>query len=108
MKTLERANLVALFMDQIVADDMKLDGRTYRGIAEAVEAVVPNPVYPAVPSGSAPLGRATAATPPERPPTPLETRLRTVNAANQKFLAPYRQEIQRLISIVRSPANLPK
>ncbi len=41
--TLERANLVATSMDQIVAGDMKLDGRTYRGIAEAIEAVMPNP-----------------------------------------------------------------
>jgi len=31
--TLERANLVATSMDQIVAEEMKLDGRTYRGIA---------------------------------------------------------------------------
>ena len=31
-KTLERANLVAIAMDQIVAEEMKLDGRRYRGI----------------------------------------------------------------------------
>src|SRR5579863_5540596 len=42
VKTLAQANLVALSMDQIIAAEMKLDGRAYRGIAEAVEAVVPN------------------------------------------------------------------
>src|SRR6202158_5753218 len=40
VRTLERAYLVALSMDQIVAEDMKIDGRTYRGIAEAVESAV--------------------------------------------------------------------
>ena len=52
VKTLERANLVALSMDQIVAEEMKLDGRTYRGIVEAVEAVVPGPTLTPA-SGSA-------------------------------------------------------
>ncbi len=100
VKTLERANRVALSMDQIVAEEMKLDARTYRGIAEAVESVVPNPA----------LGPASgkAATPaPEHPLSPLEIRLREVNAANRKFLAPDREEIQNLIKIVRNPANLP-
>src|SRR5438270_4186143 len=40
VKTLARANLVALSMDQIVADDMKLDGAKYRGIAEAIESAI--------------------------------------------------------------------
>jgi hypothetical protein len=56
VKTLERANLVALGMDQIVAEEMKLDGRTYRGVVEAVESAVPNPfVAKASGDGRAPL-----------------------------------------------------
>jgi hypothetical protein len=101
VKTLERANLVAIAMDQIVAEEMKVDGRTYRGIVEAVESVIPNPA----------AGKASAessAPAPEHPPTPLEKRLSEVNAANAKFLAPYREEIQTLIGVVRNPANLPK
>src|ERR1700674_4017401 len=43
VKTLERANLVALSMDQIVADEMKIDARTYRGIAEAIESAIQYP-----------------------------------------------------------------
>jgi hypothetical protein len=102
VKTLERANLVATAMDQIVAEEMKLDGHSYRGIAEAVESVVPNPVLPRRSGDSA------APAPSEHPITPLEKRLSEVNAANEKFLAPYRGEIQKLIAAVRNPANLPK
>ena len=101
VKTLERANLVAISMDQIIAEEMKLDGRTYRGIVEAVESAVPNPAL-AKASGD---GSALA---PDHVPTPLEKRLNDVNAANERYLAPYREEIQKLIEIVRNPANLPK
>jgi hypothetical protein len=101
VKTLAQANLVALSMDQIVAAEMKLEGRTYRGIAEAVEAVVPNPALGAASSDG-------SASPSNRNPTPLEKRLSDVNAANEKFLSPYREEIQQLLSVVRNPANLPK
>jgi len=101
VKTLAQANLVATSMDQIVAGEMKLDGRTYRGIAEAVEAAVPNPALGAAPgAGGAP--------PASHAPTPLEKRLTEVNAANEKFLAPHREEIQKLIAVVRNPSNLPK
>jgi hypothetical protein len=99
--TLERANLVAISMDQIVAEEMKLDGRTYRGIAEAVEAVVPNPLI-AMTSGD---GGASA---PNQFLTPIEKRLSAANAANEKFLAANRDEIQKLIAVVRNPENLPK
>ena len=101
VKTLERANLVAISMDQIVAEEMKLDGRKYRGIAEAVEAALPNPA-PAKTSIDSSMPA------PEDAPTPLEKRLAGVNAANEKFLAPTRIEIQELIRVVRNPANLPK
>jgi hypothetical protein len=101
VKTLAQANLVAIAMDQIVAAEMKLDGRTYRGIAGAVEAVVPNPALgTASGDGGAPHS--------DRAPTPLEKRLNDVNAANEKVLVPYRAQIQQLIAVVRSPANLPK
>jgi hypothetical protein len=101
VKTLAQANLVATSMDQIVAGEMKLDGRAYRGIAEAVEAVVPNPA-----SGAAP--GAGAAPPASHALTPLEKRLTEGNAANEKVLAPYSAEIQSLLAVVRNPANLPK
>jgi hypothetical protein len=104
VKTLERANLVATAMDQIVAEEMKLDGRAYRGIAEAIESVVPNPVPPTASGGGAAPTPASA----DHAPTPLEKRLSEVNAANGKFLAPYREEIEKLIAVVRNPANLPK
>jgi hypothetical protein len=101
VKTLERANLVALAMDQIVANEMKLDGRSYRGIVEAVESVVTNPALGTLPGkGSLPA--------PEHDLTPLEKHLSDVNAANERFLAPYRAEIQKLMVVVRNPANLPK
>jgi hypothetical protein len=101
VKTLERANLVAISMDQIVAEEMKVDGRTYRGIVEAVESVIPNP-------GGGKISGDNSAPAPDHPPTPLEKRLSDANAANVKFLAPYREEIQNLIGVVRNPANLPK
>ncbi|HVA95129.1 MAG TPA: hypothetical protein VNI36_09550 [Candidatus Dormibacteraeota bacterium] len=99
VNTLERANLVAISMDQIVAQEMKLDARTYRGIVEAIEAVVPNPAIAPPANAAAPA--------PDHALTPLEKRLKDVDAANRKFLAPYREEIQKLIAIVRDPANLP-
>src|SRR6202171_2798704 len=101
VKTLERANLVALSMDQIVADEMKIDARAYRGIAEAVGSAVQDPATMVVPVKSAqPV--------PDHTPTPLEERLSGVNAANVRFLAPYRGEILKLLAVVRNPANLPK
>jgi hypothetical protein len=100
VKTLARANLVAISMDEIVAEGMKLDGRTYRGIVEAVEAVVPGP--------AATKTEKSGASQQDHGLSPLEKRLRDVNAVNEKFLAPHRQEIQSLISVVRNPANLPK
>jgi hypothetical protein len=101
IKTLEHANLVALAMDQIVADEMKLDGRAYRGIVDAVESAVPNPTL-----GTAPGKDASPTAEPV--PTTLEKRLSDVNAANETFLTPHRAEIQKLIAVVRNPANLPK
>jgi hypothetical protein len=105
VKTLERANLVAVAMDQIVAGEMKLDERKYRGIVEAVESVVPNPALGTTlgAASSKPVSPA-----PEHALTPLEKRLRDVNAANAAILAPYRTEIQKFIAAVRNPANLPK
>ena len=101
VKTLERADLVALSMDQIIADEMKIDARTYRSIAEAVESAIQTPP-PAVTSGKG------VQPDPDHVPTPLEERLSGLNTANEKFLAPYRGEIQKLLPVVRSPANLPK
>jgi len=101
VKTLAQANLVAISMDQIVAEEMKIDGRTYRGIAEAVESVVPNPA-----SGNA--SGNDGASVPAHTPTPIEKRISDANAANEKLLRPYREEIQRLLAVVRDPANLPK
>ena len=101
VKTLERANLIALAMDQIIAEEMKMDGRTYRGIAEAVEAAVQNP-------GSAVAPAKSGQPVPVQSATPLEQRLASVNAVNEKFLAPYRAEIQRLLPVVRNPSNLPR
>jgi hypothetical protein len=99
--TLERANLVAISMDQIVAEELKLDGRAYRGIAESVESVVPYRL-----SGSTSDDGVAPAS--DRVPTPLEKRLTGVDAANEKFLAPLRGQIQQLLAVVRNPANLPK
>jgi hypothetical protein len=99
VKTLERANLVALSMDQIVTEEMKIDGRAYRGIAEAIESAVQNPAQTVVSGGGPTL---------DHTPTPLEKRLGDINTANGKFLTSYRDEIRKLVSAVRNPANLPK
>ena len=101
VKTLERANLVALSMDQIIADEMKIDGQKYRGIAEAVESAVQNQVTQVTSGkGGQPV--------PDHAPTPLEEQLSSANTANKKFLAPYHGEIEKLLPVVRNPANLPK
>ena len=101
VKTLARANLVALSMDQIVAEDLKLDVKRYRGLAEAVESAVPNPALAVTSAKAMPAA-------PNQEPTPLEERLSSVKAANEKFLAPDRNEIERLLPMVRNPVNLPK
>jgi hypothetical protein len=101
VKTLDRANQAAMWMDQIVAEEMKVDGRAYRGIAEAIESVIPNPA-----AGKASDEKSAPA--PDHLPTALEKRLSDVNAANMTFLAPYRGEIESVIAVVRNPANLPK
>jgi hypothetical protein len=101
VKTLERASLVALSMDLVIAEEMKVDGRTYRGIAEAIESASQNPALAVAPGKGGPRG-------PDHAPTPLEERLSGVNAANEKFLTRYHEEVQKLIAIVRNPMNLPK
>jgi hypothetical protein len=101
VKTLATANLVALAMDQIVADEMKIDAKTYRGIAEAVESAVPNPALAVTSTKEMPAA-------PDHAPTPLQERLSSAKTVNEKFLAPNREEIQKLILVVRNPLNLPK
>lgn len=99
-RTLERASQIGTEMDQIVAEEQHIDAATYLGIALAVEAVVPDAQLAATDK--------VALEPDAAPRTPLERRIAAVNAANQTFLAPYRDEIERLLAIVRDPENLPK
>jgi|SRR5579872_219149 len=101
VKTLATANMAALSMDQIIAEEMKIGGKTYRGIAEAVEYAMPDPATAVTSAKGVPPV-------PDHQPTLLQERLSSSKAANQKFLAPYRNEIQKLLAIVRNPANLPK
>jgi hypothetical protein len=99
VQTLERANLVALHMDQVVAKETGVDAHEYRGVAEAIEFALFDP--PAAATTKAPP------IPPHSSPL-LEARLGEVYAANRKFLQPYTSEIQRLVKIVREPSRLPK
>jgi hypothetical protein len=96
-RMLQHAMLVATGMDQLVAEEMKIDVQKYRGIAHAVEAVIPNPLLPPDPAGQ----------PAENSLTKLQRRLQEVDAANAKLLAPYRKEIQQLLAVVHNPADLP-
>jgi hypothetical protein len=98
-KLLERATLVAMRMDQIVAEEKELDGRAYRGIAAAIESAI----APGTPAAAS-VGNTPA---PTQSLTPLQKRLNEVNAANAGLLAPYRDEIQKMLAVVRNPANLP-
>lgn len=99
-RTLERASEIGTQMDQIVSEEQHIDPDTYLGIALAVEAVVPDPQLVA---GEKKSSEASAP-----PRTPLERRIAEAGAANRSFLAPYRDEIERLLIIVRNPENLPK
>jgi hypothetical protein len=96
--TLQQVSQICLAMDQIVVREMQIDPNRYIAIADAIEAVVPNPDLVPPQQESARV----------LPRSPLERRLVSVNAANEAFLVPYRGEIQRLLSVVRNPANLPK
>jgi hypothetical protein len=99
-RTLERASQIGTEMDELVADEQHIDPATYLGIALAVEAVIPDPQIAA--TEKIPLA------PPAPPRTPLERRIAQANAANRIFLAPHQEEIERLLTIVRNPENLPK
>jgi hypothetical protein len=99
-RTLERASQIGTEMDQIVAEEQHIDPATYIGIALAVEAVVPDPQLPTTAKKSP--------QPPVVPPSPLSRRIAAANAANEITLAPYRDEIEKLLIVVRNPANLPK
>jgi hypothetical protein len=99
-RTLERASQIGTEMDEIVADEQHIDPATYLGIALAVEAVIPDPQI--VATEKIPVA------PPALPRTPLERRIAQANAANRIFLAPHQEEIERLLTIVRNPENLPK
>jgi hypothetical protein len=99
-RTLERASEIGTEMDQIVAEDRHMDAAAYLGVALAVEAVVPNPQIVATEKKMQEDAGS--------PQSPLDRRIAAVNAANRIFLTPYRDEIERLLAIVRNPANLPK
>jgi len=99
-RTLERASQIGTEMDQIVADEQHIDLATYVGIALAVEAVVPDPQLI-----TTEMKTKQAFAPPQ---TPLSRRLAAADAANRIVLAPYRDEIEKLLIIVRNPGNLPK
>ena len=77
-----------------------MDAAAYLGVARAVEAVVPNPQIVATEKKMQEDAGS--------PQSPLDRRIAAVNAANRIFLTPYRDEIERLLAIVRNPANLPK
>ena len=94
---LQRASQIYLSMDQIVVREMGIDAANYTAIADAIEAVIPNPSAPMVSTNTRAL----------RPRSPFERRIAEVNAENLATLAPYRAEIQSLLGIVRNPANLP-
>jgi hypothetical protein len=98
-RTLERASQIGTEMDQIVAEEQNIDAASYLGVALAIEAVVPAPQ-------AATDNKSFAA--PSVPTTPLERRIAEANNANRIFLVPYRDEIVKLLAIVRNPANLPK
>jgi hypothetical protein len=99
-RTLERASQIGTEMDQVVADEQHIDPATYIGIALAVEAVVPDPQLTTTVKNTkqtnAPLQ------------TPLSRRIAEADAANRMVLAPYRDEIEKLLIVVRNPGNLPK
>ncbi len=96
--TLQHASQICLAMDQIVVRELRVDPANYTAIADAIEAVIPSP-FP-----STPQNKST-----ELPPrSPMERHLAEVDAANQAFLVPYRDEIQSLLAVVRNPANLPR
>jgi hypothetical protein len=98
-RTLQRASQIGTEMDQIVADEQHIDPATYIGIALAVEAVVPDPQL------TTQKETQQAAAPPQ---TPLTRRIAEADAANRIVLAPYRDEIEKLLIIIRNPGNLPK
>jgi hypothetical protein len=99
-RTLERASQIGTQMDEIVAEEQHIDAATYLGIALAVEAVVPDPQLATIEKKPIEVSGA--------PRTPLERRIAEANTANRIFLAPYHDEIGRLLTIVRNPENLPK
>ncbi|MGO9640386.1 MAG: hypothetical protein ACLP1Y_03645 [Candidatus Acidiferrales bacterium] len=96
--TLQHASQICMAMDQIVARELRVDLAGYTAVADAIEAVVPNPAVsmPQQKPGEIPVR------------SPLERRMAEINAANETFLAPYSAEIQGLLAVVRNPANLPK
>jgi hypothetical protein len=99
-RTLQRASQIGMEMDQIVAADQHIDAATYWSVALAVEAVVPNPLLVTTEKKSTDS--------PAAPRTPLDRRIAATDAANRIFLAPYRDQIEKLLAVVRNPANLPK
>jgi|SRR5580704_4326666 hypothetical protein len=99
-RTLQRASQIGTEMDQIVAAEQHIDAATYWSVALAVEAVVPDPLLVTTEN------KSTEA--PAAPSTPLDRRIAAVDDVNRSFLAPYRDQIQKLLAVVRNPANLPK
>jgi hypothetical protein len=99
-RTLQRASQIGTEMDQVVVEEQHIDAATYWSVALAIEAVVPDPLL------AANEKKSTDA--PAAPSTPLDRRIAAADDANRIFLAPHRDEIQKLLAIVRNPANLPK
>ncbi|MDI3259374.1 MAG: hypothetical protein QJR02_06730 [Sinobacteraceae bacterium] len=93
---LMRALLLQGQADRLIVEERHLDIRRYEAIATAIEAMVPDPAG-AFGSGDGP----TAAEP--HALTPLERKIKAVEAENAEFLKPFVPEIQKLLTVVRHP-----
>jgi hypothetical protein len=93
--------LIEQQMDMLVVRERHIDEKRYNGISSAIEEVVPNPTME-VAGGASGEGAPTDLPKLSAASLALQQKIHAVEAQDTAIVAPYRAEIQRLLSVVRN------
>ncbi len=98
--TMADATMLELQMDMVIVRERHIDEKRYEGISSIIDDVVPNPTMGAA-GGAAGEGAPTDLPRQSGASIDLQQKIHAAEMQDTAILAPYRTEIQQLLSVVR-------
>ena len=98
--TMADATMLELQMDMVIVRERHIDEKRYEGISSIIDNVVPNPTMGAA-GGAAGEGAPTDLPRQSGASIDLQQKIHAAEMQDTAILAPYRAEIQQLLSVVR-------